>query len=54
MQTQCAVPANFVLPPQFAAMESLYPTGYVPAVMVTPAFLNGLSVDGVPNGPRIA
>ena len=41
---------NFTLPPQFTATNVLYPVApYVPALNITPAFVNGLSIDGQPD-----
>ncbi len=39
--------ADFTLPPQFTAMNALYPVApYVPALNVTPTIVGGLSIDG--------
>ncbi|MCC6508377.1 MAG: hypothetical protein IT423_04670, partial [Pirellulaceae bacterium] len=44
--------SDFVLPPDFVTVEALYPSGYVPAVRVTPAIFGGLSIDGVTQDGR--
>ncbi len=39
--------ADFTLPPQFTAMNALYPVApYVPALNVTPTIVGGVSIDG--------
>ncbi|MCA9125996.1 MAG: DNRLRE domain-containing protein, partial [Planctomycetales bacterium] len=43
---------DFTLPPEFTATEELYPTGYTPAILITPAILGGLSIDGVAGDGR--
>ncbi|MAE66420.1 MAG: hypothetical protein CMJ18_19295, partial [Phycisphaeraceae bacterium] len=39
-------PALFTNPLQYDESEALNPTGYVPPVLVTPAIVGGLSIDG--------
>lgn len=45
-------PANFTLPPRFAATEAMHPTGYVPPVLVTPAAVSGATIDGTEGDGR--
>ncbi|MEZ6133641.1 MAG: Ig-like domain-containing protein [Pirellulaceae bacterium] len=43
---------DFTLPPEFSENEALHPTGYTPALNITPAIVAGLSIDGVEGDGR--
>ena len=44
--------SDFVLPPEFESLEAVFPTGYLPAINITPAIFGGQSVDGIANDGR--
>ncbi|TWT90272.1 Bifunctional hemolysin/adenylate cyclase precursor [Pseudobythopirellula maris] len=47
-----STPGAFTLPPGYLQAEAAYPTGYFPAVLVTPAAVGGQSLAGFSRGGR--
>ncbi len=50
--TAAHIAANFVLPLFYEQTEAAYPTGYLPLMKVTPAFVAGLSIAGIEGDGR--